>query len=673
MSPVGREREQLATLVGSTGGAVQLAGAGRTALLSTLSPDLSVVCAAAEQHLPYAALHQVLQPLLGDLSTMAGPRRSALEVVFGLAGGTASVHLAGLAALELLTGAPRVVVVDEAQWLDRESRAVLGFVARRLTGSGVVLVVAADVPVLDGVPSLCSADDLLHAAEEAASAGRRDEVERILAEVRGRELTVRQRALATWLPTSFDDGVGQGAGPAELIGLAEAVVADGDTELGLRIFWSVAMRCFWTEPGPAVRERIMAVARRLALDPSDPHVLAMTAYVAPIEQGDAVIAGLRAALGRDPRTGSPGGAVGSLVPGDDPATARLLGSAALQVGAFAESVRFSAAAHQGLRASGRLGLLTRALAVEAWSRTRLGDLANAEPAAAEALRLAEETQQPYMRGLAAAVQAEIAALRGDYAAAADRAAFAERVGLAAGARPVLATVQLARALAALGEGRYADAFAAVRRVHDPADPAHQLALCRYVLPELVEAAVRSGHADEAAKLVEGLEGATTSPALAAGLRYARALLARDEDAEALFTTALDAAETTGWDRARVQLAFGAWLRRRRRAAHARPHLRAAAEAFEAFGTAAWARRAREELRASGETRGGSGELTDHELTIARLAADGLTNREIGERMSLSHRTVSTHLHRIFPKLGVTARAELRQALADQAGTGPAVG
>ncbi|KOV85178.1 helix-turn-helix transcriptional regulator [Nocardia sp. NRRL S-836] len=656
MSLAGREREQLAALAGSTGGAVQLAGVGRTALLSTLLPALSVVCVAAEQHMPYAALHQVLLPLLGELSALPAPRRAALEAAFGLADGTTSPRLAGLAALDLLAGRG-VVVVEDAQWLDRESREVLGFVARRLAGSGAVLVVAADVPVLDGVPALCSADDLLDAAERAAAAGRPAEVERILDRLRGRELTVRQRALATWLPTSFDDGVGQGAGPAELIGLAEAVVADGDTGLGLRIFWSVAMRCFWTEPGPAVRERIMAVARSLALDPRDPHVLAMTAYVAPIEQGDAVIAGLRAALDPDGGAGAD-----SFVPGDDPATARLLGSAALQVGAFAESVRFSAAAQRGFRATGQLGLLTRALAVEAWSRTRLGDLANAEPAAAEALRLAEQTRQPYMRGLAAAVQAEIAALRGDHAAAAEHAALAERVGLAAGARPVLATVQLARALAALGEGRHADAFAAVRRVHDPADPAYQLALRRYVLPELVEAAVRSGHADEAAKLVEGLDGATTSPALAGGLRYARALLAGDEDAESLFTAALDA-ETTGWHRARVQLAFGAWLRRRRRAAHARPHLKAAAEAFEAFGTAAWAQRAREELRASGETRGGTGELTEHELTIARLAADGLTNREIGERMHLSHRTVSTHLHRIFPKLGVTARAELGPALA----------
>jgi DNA-binding CsgD family transcriptional regulator len=485
---------------------------------------------------------------------------------------------------------------------------------------------------------------LLRAAELATEAGRRDDVERILLEVRGLTRTARERALVTWLPTAFDDGVSEGAaGPGELAALAEAVVADGDVELGMRIFWSVAMRCFWVEPGPAVRERITSVARGLPVDANDPRMLAMAAYVAPVERGDAVVEAFR--------TSTP----------DDPATFRLLGSAALQVGAFAESVRFSVAAQPGLRAQGQFGLLARALAVEAWSRTRLGDIARAEPAAAEAARLAEETRQPFMHGLAAAVQAEIAALRGDHDEAAEKAAEAERIGLAAGARPVLATVQLARGLAALGEGRYADAYAAVRRIHDPSDPAYQLALRRYVLPELVEAATRSGHSDEAAKLVEELDTATRSPALAAGLRYARALLARDDEAEARFLAALDA-DCSPWDRARAQLAFGAWLRRQRRAAHARPHLKAAAEAFEAFGTKDWAERAREELRASGESRGGNGELTEHELTIAKLAADGLTNKEIGERLHLSHRTVSTHLHRIFPKLGVTARAELKEAL-----------
>jgi DNA-binding CsgD family transcriptional regulator len=253
---------------------------------------------------------------------------------------------------------------------------------------------------------------------------------------------------------------------------------------------------------------------------------------------------------------------------------------------------------------------------------------------------------------------------------------AEQVGLAAGARPVLATVQMARGLAALGEGRHADAFADLRRMHDPADPAYQLALRCYAIAELAEAAVRTDQADALRGILRELETfalSTSSPALHIGLRYVRAVLAQGDDAEELFNTAL-AAELTGWplERGRIRLAFGEWLRRRRRVAESRPHLRAARETFDALGLIAWSEQARAELRAAGEASPRRGpdardQLTPHELSIAQLAAEGLTNREIGQRLYLSHRTVSTHLHRIFPKLGVSSRADLGAAL--RAGTG----
>jgi ATP/maltotriose-dependent transcriptional regulator MalT len=350
---------------------------------------------------------------------------------------------------------------------------------------------------------------------------------------------------------------------------------------------------------------------------------------------------------------------------------RFLGSASLQVGAFDLAARFSAAAEPGLRAQGSLGLLTRALAVQAWSRARVGDLTTAVPIAAEAAQLAQETNQPFMFGLATAVQAEIAAMRGDYPQAATLANTAEQVGLAAGARPVLATVALARGLIAFGEGRFDDAFADFRQMLDPAAPAFQLALRACAVAELTEAAVRSGQSDTVRELVDELEAlgaAAPSPALHIGLRYARAVLAPGERAEELFTLALEA-DLTGWplERGRVQLAFGEWLRRQRRVVESRIHLRAARETFDALGVYAWGERARAELRTAGESSPRRGpdardRLTPHELTIARLAAEGFTNREIGQRLYLSHRTVSTHLHRIFPKLGVSSRADLGRTL-----------
>ncbi|MEU8379197.1 AAA family ATPase [Streptosporangium sp. NPDC048865] len=498
---------------------------------------------------------------------------------------------------------------------------------------------------------------LLRAAELAVESGCHDTTERLVGQAQATGLSHHQRATAAWLLSGFEDGVREDVSRvSELACLAASVAAGGQEELATRIVWGAAMRCFWSEPGPATRRSLLEVADRLPAAADDPRMVAVTAYVAPFERGDAVIGGLRRLSGAG---------------GTDPEVDRYLGSAALQVGAFDLSARLSAAAVPGLRAQGRLGLLPRALTFQAWSQTRLGDLDAALPAAAEAAAFAQETRQPFIHGLAKAVQAEIAALRGDHEQATALADEAERIGLPAGARPVLATVQLARGLTALSRGRFDDAFTALSRMADPADPAYQVALRLYCLAELAEAAVRAGRADAMRDILdqaEPLAASTPSPALHIGLRYARAVLAPDERAQQLFTAALRA-DLTGWpaERGRLHLAFGEWLRRRRRAAESRAHLRTARETFDALGMAAWGERARRELRGAGESSPNRDpdareKLTPHELGIARLAAEGLTNREIGQRLYLSHRTVGTHLHRIFPKLGVSSRADLARML-----------
>jgi DNA-binding CsgD family transcriptional regulator len=149
------------------------------------------------------------------------------------------------------------------------------------------------------------------------------------------------------------------------------------------------------------------------------------------------------------------------------------------------------------------------------------------------------------------------------------------------------------------------------------------------------------------------------------VEFARPLLAGDDDAEALFRAALRG-RVAGWPayRARLLLEFGCWLRRRRRVAESRHPLRSAREAFDALGMTPWAERARTELRASGEGSGPAATpvwtlMSPQELQIAQLAATGLSNREIGQKLFLSHRTVGSHLYRIFPKLGITARSQLR--------------
>jgi DNA-binding CsgD family transcriptional regulator len=169
--------------------------------------------------------------------------------------------------------------------------------------------------------------------------------------------------------------------------------------------------------------------------------------------------------------------------------------------------------------------------------------------------------------------------------------------------------------------------------------------------------------------VEAASGDIPGTCIALGLLHARALLAQDPgEAAGRFDEALGA-DLSRWPvhRARLLLAYGQWLRRQRRIAESRAPLRDARDAFDAMACAAWGDQARRELRASGESSrrrdlAPRDQLTAQELQIAQLAAQGLSNRDIAQRLYLSHRTISTHLYRIFPKLGITSRGELSSAL-----------
>src|SRR5258708_10395840 len=139
------------------------------------------------------------------------------------------------------------------------------------------------------------------------------------------------------------------------------------------------------------------------------------------------------------------------------------------------------------------------------------------------------------------------------------------------------------------------------------------------------------------------------------------------EAELLFQAAITEATSLPLMVARGQVAYGIWLRRQRRVAESRAPLRAARDAFIAIGATPLAERARGELRASGENSPrrvprASDRLTPQELQIAQMAAAGMSNREIGQSLFLSHRTVGFHLYRLFPKLGITSRNQLRASL-----------
>jgi DNA-binding CsgD family transcriptional regulator len=147
-----------------------------------------------------------------------------------------------------------------------------------------------------------------------------------------------------------------------------------------------------------------------------------------------------------------------------------------------------------------------------------------------------------------------------------------------------------------------------------------------------------------------------------------ALTAPDDLAAGLFEAALADPDGQLWpfDFARVQLLYGERLRRSREVSRSRHHLQAALAAFERLGASAWADRSAAELAATTPTRrretGPEEPLTAQELRVAELAAAGLSNKEIATRLYMSHRTVSAHLYRLFPKLGISSRAALRDAL-----------
>lgn len=150
---------------------------------------------------------------------------------------------------------------------------------------------------------------------------------------------------------------------------------------------------------------------------------------------------------------------------------------------------------------------------------------------------------------------------------------------------------------------------------------------------------------------------------------AAALCASDDDAAELFADALNIPGVDRWpfDLARVHLAYGEHLRRRHAPGEARRHLEEALDVFQRLGPRPWIARTANELRASGRTRqqndyAPAGALTPQEREIALMAASGMSNKQIGERLFLSHRTVGTYLYRAFPKLGITSRAALRDAL-----------
>lgn len=522
--------------------------------------------------------------------------------------------------------------------------------------------IAVAVTALQRAAELSDADSrgrrLVGAARLAVDLGRQDAVVPLVEEAQGLDLDELERSRIMWVEEmALIRPLGDVDRLSVLIDAAERAGAADDRDLQLDLLWLVALRSWWVDPGPEVRAALIEGSRRVGdATAADPRVVAIHAYADPLGHASEVLARLReTASQRTP----------------DVEAARFFGPVALVLGAFDLGTDFLATAVHALRSQGRLGYLPRLLSLYANMAARLGDWEVAIPAADEARRLADEFADPNWIAAADSALSLVAAMRGDSEDSERLAAQAERTAARIGANVTVAFAQFGRVLAGLADGRYADAYAYAERAFNPADPAYHPVVSAWTIADLADAARHVDQLDAARARVAQVQatvGERPGTWIALVLAHAQALVAEPEDAGALYEKAL-AADLNRWpfQHARIQLAYGQWLRRNRRVSDSRNVLRAARDTFDALGCRTWGEHARRELRASGErsrrrdidTRDG---LTAQELQIAQLAAQGLSNREIGQQLYLSHRTVSTHLYRVFPKLGISSRAELNTAL-----------
>src|SRR6516162_7777879 len=456
---------------------------------------------------------------------------------------------------------------------------------------------------------------LLLAAEHAFGLGRADLVDELLTRAARTSLSRLGQARMAWLREIFNDGVPGDAGRVfALCDMAREAIAVGDSSLALNLLLGAALRCWWADTGPAARAQVTAVAHSIMRPTDKPRYAAVLGVSDPVAQGREVIGILDNVV---------------LESVTDPTALWMLGMAAHAVGDPVHAVDFLGRAETRLRQQGRLALLSQVLTMQVLDHIEIGNWDRAAASVEEGNRLARETGQPIWNTGSLSLHAMVVALRGEH----ERAqAMAAEVEHAAGGRrlnDLLACVQLIRGFGLVSVRQYAEAYEALRRLYDPADPAFHLTERFHGVMFLAEAAAQAGRAEDARPVIAALEAeaaTTPAPTLHLHLGYARAVLASDDEAEKLFLAALRHDLTRWpWLRARLELAYGSWLRRQRRVAESRPPLRSALTTFELIGAGSWAEQARSELRAAGERvaaqeSAAQSVLSAQELQIARLAA-----------------------------------------------------
>jgi DNA-binding CsgD family transcriptional regulator/tetratricopeptide (TPR) repeat protein len=359
-----------------------------------------------------------------------------------------------------------------------------------------------------------------------------------------------------------------------------------------------------------------------------------------------------------------------------------VGSAAWLLDESDLAVRLLQDAMGQIRAPGVRGASGPGLTALGWVYIDTGRWDEALEVAAEAAGLAEANQMELVAASADVIAATVFALRADAVAARESATRALAGATRAESGLITARARRALGVAALAADDHLQAFTQLSQLwEEDGTPLHNYASYLGVA-DLAAAAVRADRQAAGSEVLEralGQLNGLASPRLEQLIARARGLLEDPAGAEAHFTKAL--ADPTGsqwpFERAQLRLDYAEWLRRRRRINEAKPVLTAALETFRRLQARASARRAEAELRACGVGAPVAGpdalsQLTPQQRQIVTLASRGLTNREIADRLFLSPHTVSSHLYRSFPKLGITARHQLRDVVTE-AGAHPLEG
>ncbi|MFG1994316.1 ATP-binding protein [Actinoplanes sp. NPDC048988] len=378
------------------------------------------------------------------------------------------------------------------------------------------------------------------------------------------------------------DGYGE-MGDAQLltfIRTAEQWLAAGDVDGAFDLINMVVFRLYFSHLAPGTRQAALAFVEHSGRGLDDPHVLAFVGLTAPLDNGRAVLEALPHQLTQP----------------IDTQFQMILGATSLAVGSLSLARQFLGTAAARCRTQQRVGLLAQTLVTQAWASAFGHDAYAAGGAAAEAVRLGDETGWPHWTAAARMAQGMVAALRGEDAIATQVADGAEKALLGAGLHGMLCLVQLIRGTSALAAGNATAAFDHLSRALDPADMAYHPTIRFWAVGTLAEAAVMAGRTGELAPMLDQLDAEEKlcgSPALAAGLVYARAAVrlehSVDDYSPEETATALAAHP---FDKARADHAYGVRLRRDRQYGKARPYLRSAITIFEALGAEAWAARSR---------------------------------------------------------------------------------